>query len=145
MNTTTDWNAAQYLKFEDERTSPSIDLLARVPLQHIRSGVDLGCGPGNSTELLIQRYQGANIVGVDSSAAMLEKARARLPKTEFIQADIASWAPEDRFDLVFANAVVQWLPNHERLVPSLVRWLGPRGCLAVQMPDNLEEPSHLAM
>jgi trans-aconitate 2-methyltransferase len=145
MTATTDWNAAQYLKFEDERTRPSADLLARVPLQRIRSGVDLGCGPGNSTELLIQRYGAAGIVGMDSSAGMLEKARARLPGTGFIQADIAGWTPPGRFDLVFANAVLQWLPDHERLLPGLVRLLEPGGCLAVQMPDNLDEPSHVAM
>src|SRR4051794_5901187 len=102
MKTTTDWNADQYLKFEDERTRPSVDLLARVPLSDIRRGVDLGCGPGNSTELLIQRYKTAGIIGLDNSPAMLAQARTRLPDTEFIQDDLASWNPAERFDLVFA-------------------------------------------
>ncbi len=86
-----DWNARQYLKFEDERTRPPRDLLAQVPLQNPRLAVDLGCGPGNSTELLIERYPQSEIIGVDSSPDMLQKARERLPRCTFIEADIADW------------------------------------------------------
>ncbi|NTJ41614.1 trans-aconitate 2-methyltransferase [Agrobacterium larrymoorei] len=139
------WSAQQYLKFEDERTRPAQDLLARVPLEKIVSGYDLGCGPGNSTELLAERY-GVNVVtGVDSDEDMLEKAQARLPNTEFQKADLATWRPKQKADLLYANAVFQWLPDHIDVLVSLMDHLKPGGVLAVQMPDNLEEPTHLAM
>ncbi|WP_306891592.1 trans-aconitate 2-methyltransferase [Ancylobacter amanitiformis] len=140
-----DWNPGQYLKFEDERTRPAFDLLARVPLNEPRACLDIGCGPGNSTELLVHRYPRAVVEGMDSSASMLAKARERLPHMSFDQADIAIWQPKRSYDLLFANAVLQWVPEHERLFARLVRALTPGGCLAVQMPDNLAEPSHVAM
>ncbi len=140
-----DWNAASYLKFETDRTRPSIEMLGRVTLEAPRRVLDLGCGPGNSTELLAQRYPNAEILGLDSSPDMLSKARERLPQATFLEADIASWAPEKPFDLVFANAVLQWLPGHQTLFPRLLSWLSARGSLAIQMPDNLDEPSHALM
>lgn len=145
MTLAEDWSAATYLRFEDERTRPAADLLARVPLRHAAYAVDLGCGPGNSTELIARRFPEAEIVGIDSSPDMLAAARERLPRTTFLEADIAAWSPERRPDLIFANAVLQWLPNHETLLPRLLQMLTPGGALAVQMPDNLSEPSHAAM
>jgi trans-aconitate 2-methyltransferase len=139
------WNAAQYLKFEDERTRPARDLLARVPLETARRVIDLGCGPGNSTELLVERFGTSAVSGLDSDPDMLEKARARLPATGFLQADLESWRPNEKVDLLFANAVFQWLPGHLDLLAALIEHLAPGGVLAVQMPDNLDEPSHLAM
>ncbi|MFE1601735.1 trans-aconitate 2-methyltransferase [Methylobacterium sp. ID0610] len=139
------WDAAQYLKFADERTRPAADLLARVPLQAPARVVDLGCGPGNSTELLVARFPQADIRGLDSSPEMLDAARQRLPGIAFAEADIATFRPEPPPDLLFANAVLQWLPDHASLLPRLARSLAPGGCLAVQMPDNLEEPSHRLM
>ena len=139
------WSASQYVKFEDERTRPPRDLLAQVPLERIKRGADLGCGPGNSTELLIERFGAAHISGVDSDDDMLAAARKRLPYTTFTKADLATWQPEAPHDLFFANAVFQWVPDHGAVFERLMGHLRPGGVLAVQMPDNLDEPSHRAM
>jgi trans-aconitate 2-methyltransferase len=137
----TDWNARQYLRFEDDRTRPSRDLLAQVPLARVRLVIDLGCGPGNSTELLAERYPQAEIVGLDSSPDMLRQARERLPKCTFTQADLATWMPQERTDLLFANAVFQWVPDHPAVLRRLLEALPQGGVLAVQMPDNTNEPA----
>lgn len=136
-----DWNARQYLKFEDERTRPPRDLLAQVPLQSPRRVIDLGCGPGNSTELLIARYPQAEIVGVDSSSDMLRQARERLPYCAFAEADLATWIPQENTDLLFANAVFQWVPDHPAVLRRLLERLPDGGVLALQMPDNTDEPA----
>jgi trans-aconitate 2-methyltransferase len=140
-----DWNAAQYLKFEDERTRAARDLLARVPPGEYPSIVDLGCGPGNSTELLIERFPDAELAGVDRSPDMLRQARQRLPGVEFVEADLAAWTPSGRERLIFANAVFQWVPDRERVMRRLFEALPAGGVLAVQMPDNTSEPSHAAI
>ena len=140
-----DWNPALYARFEDERTGPTAGLLARVPLDAPRNVVDLGCGPGDSTELLVQRFPSARIVGTDSFQAMLAAARQRLPQISFELGDIANWAPAEPVDLAYAKASLQWVPEHERLLPRLLSTLAPGGVLAVQMPDNLDEPSHTLM
>jgi trans-aconitate 2-methyltransferase len=142
-----DWNPALYLRFADERTRPAAELLARVPLARARHVVDLGCGPGNSTELLAQRFPEARITGIDNSQAMLAAARQRLPQAGFALADIAAWAPNsgDAPDLIYANAALQWVGAHETLLPRLFALLAPGGVLAVQMPDNLGEPTHRLM
>ncbi|CAM3352969.1 trans-aconitate 2-methyltransferase [Paracidovorax anthurii] len=140
-----DWNPALYRRFEDERTRPAHELLARVPLPAASRVVDLGCGPGNSTELLARRFPQAHVAGIDTSAAMLQSARERLPAAEFLQADIAHWAPAEAPDLIYANASLQWVGGHESLIPRLFAALAPGGVLAIQMPDNREEPSHRLM
>ena len=139
------WSAAQYSKFEDERIRPAVDLLASVPLRTVAYATDLGCGTGSSTGLVADRYPGAKIVGVDSSENMLASARERLPDIRFLAGDIATWRASQSQDLIFANAVMQWLPDHEILFPSLLEQLTSGGSLAIQMPDNLSEPSHMAM
>lgn len=131
MSTT--WSPSQYLKFEDHRTRPAMDLLARVPAQDASDVTDIGCGPGNSTELLIERFPSANVLGMDSSSKMIESARARLPSYRFELADIASWKPEAPQDVLFANAVLQWLPDHEVLLPRLMSF--PQGWRHPGHPD----------
>jgi trans-aconitate 2-methyltransferase len=139
------WSASQYVAFEDERTRPVRDLLAAVPTVTATSVVDIGCGPGNSTELLAQRYPAARVTGLDSSSDMIEAARKRLPALHFALADIVGWADPGPFDLILANAVLQWVPDHATLLPALLAKLAPAGSLAIQMPDNLEEPAHRLM
>ncbi len=139
------WSAGQYLRFEDERTRPVRDLLAAVPTRNPERAIDLGCGPGNSTEVLRERFPNASIHGLDSSSAMIEAARGRLPDVPFEVADIRTWHPGARYDVILANAVVQWLPDHQTLLPRLVSLLREGGSLAVQMPDNLDQPSHRLM
>ncbi len=140
-----DWNPSLYLRFEDERTRPARDLLGRVPLASIAHAVDIGCGPGNSTELLAERWPGADLLGIDTSENMLADARKRLPSARFEKGDAATWHAGKAPDLIFANAVMQWVPGHAPLLPRLLAQTAPGGVLAVQMPDNLGEPSHRLM
>jgi len=116
-----------------------------VPLQQARLAIDLGCGPGNSTELVAARYPDARVIGVDSSNDMLQQVRNRLPKCEFIEADLSSWTSPEPADLLFANAVFQWVPNHLAVMKRAVEGLPEGGVFAAQMPDNTREPSHLLM
>ncbi|KQN52934.1 trans-aconitate methyltransferase [Pseudomonas sp. Leaf48] len=139
------WSARQYVAFEDERTRPARDLLAAIPAADVRSAIDIGCGPGNSTELLVERFANATVRGLDSSTDMIEAARKRLPQLQFDIADIDTWSDSGPFDVIFANAVLQWVPDHATLLPALVSKLAPGGSLAIQMPDNLNQPSHRLM
>lgn len=136
------WSARQYARFEDERTRPVRDLVAAIPRDEVRTAVDLGCGPGNSTEVLAARYPAATVRGLDSSDDMVRAARARLPDIPFDLADIADWRAPSPVDVILANASLQWLPDHAALYPRLVVQLAEGGCLAVQTPDNLAEPAH---
>jgi trans-aconitate 2-methyltransferase len=140
-----DWNPDLYRRFEDERTRPARELLARVPLAEASCVYDLGCGPGNSTELLVGRFPNARVVGTDNSETMLDSARKRLPTCTFDLSDIAQWQPADAPDLIYANASLQWVGAHETLLPRLFASLAPGGVLALQMPDNRDEPTHRLM
>ena len=104
------WDDRQYLKFANERTRPARELLTRVPLAAARRVVDLGCGPGNSTALLRDRWPDAQLTGVDDSAEMLTRARNELPSVEWIEADAGTFAPREPVDVLFSNALLQWLP-----------------------------------
>jgi trans-aconitate 2-methyltransferase len=140
-----DWNPVLYSKFEAERMRAARDLLARIPLDSAGLIYDLGCGPGSSAELLLRRFPDARIVGLDTSDAMLAHARVRAPRAEFVKQDIADWAPEDRPDLIFANAALQFLPDHDQLFRRLMSYLAPGGALAAQMPNTARESSHALM
>jgi trans-aconitate 2-methyltransferase len=139
------WNPAQYLKFGDERTQPCRDLVRRLRLENPRTIVDLGCGPGNSTQVLSARWPQAEITGVDSSEGMIETARKSSAKIAWSVGDIATWEPPVPFDLVFSNAALQWVPNHARILPGLFSRVAAGGALAFQVPANLDAPAHEAM
>ncbi|HEY4366094.1 MAG TPA: trans-aconitate 2-methyltransferase [Steroidobacteraceae bacterium] len=139
------WSADQYSRFENERNRPIRDLLSQIPTARVDSATDIGCGPGNSTELLRSRFPEAAISGMDSSPDMIETARKRLPGVHFEIADIATWSQPGPFDVILANASLQWVPDHAALLPALVGKLAAGGTLAVQMPDNLDEPAHRLM
>jgi len=140
-----DWNPILYAKFESERLRAARDLLAQVPLASADLVYDLGCGPGNSAELLLRRFPHARTIGLDTSDAMLARARIRARQAHFVKQDIAHWAPDDRPDLIFANAALQFLPDHDKLFPRLVSYLAPGGVFAAQMPNTARESSHALM
>jgi len=141
-----DWDPGQYLKFESGRNKPIRDLIGHVDLPSPSRIIDIGCGPGNSTAFLAKRWPGAEIIGLDSSAAMLEAARKRLPGLQWMEKDAAGdLSGLGTFDLVFSNAALQWMPKHEKLIPGLFTLLNPGGVLAVQMPQNQDSPLHRAL
>lgn len=138
-----DWNSEQYLKFKAQRTQPAIDLAARLGGSP-REIIDLGCGPGNSTRVLKNRFPGAHIIGADSSENMLARAREENPDLEFSPLDLNGdlSAFDGRFDVAFSNACFQWVQNHRELLPRVFGLLKPGGTLAVQIPMNFDEPIH---
>jgi trans-aconitate 2-methyltransferase len=136
------WDPDRYLTFADERGRPFVDLLARVGASAPRSVVDLGCGPGNLTALLADRWPDASVTGLDSSPEMVDKARASVPGIGFDVADLRSWAPDEPVDVLVSNATLQWVPGHLDLLPRLVSAVAPGGWLAFQVPGNFDEPSH---
>lgn len=140
-----DWQPALYKRFAGERERPALDLIQRIPLDHPGFIVDLGCGAGNVTALLRARWPQSRLMGMDNSPGMLTAARAVLPDVEFVEGDATRWSPPEPADLLFTNAVLQWLPDHEHLFPRLFEQLKPGGVLAVQMPRNFDRPSHTLM
>jgi trans-aconitate 2-methyltransferase len=140
-----DWNPSIYLKFKNERTQPSIDLAARIAVDSPATIVDLGCGPGNSTKILADKWPNAQITGIDNSVEMLTKAKADYPAISWVNADIATLPGSNKFDVVFSNATLQWLKRHETLIPQLFHLTNQSGALAVQVPANQNSPLHQAL
>ena len=136
------WDPAQYLKFAGPRLRPAIDLLQRIDVEAPGSVYDLGAGAGNVTRLIAARWPAARIVGVDGSAEMLTKAAAENPGIEWRLADLATWRPERPADIIYSNAALHWLDDHDRLFRGLFAALAPRGVLAVQIPRNFGARSH---
>ena len=139
------WNPKTYLAFADERTRPAADLLARVPTEAPKRVADLGCGPGNSTALLVARWPEANVEGLDSSPQMIETAKASDIRADFKLADIAAWTPDAPYDVIFSNATYQWLDDHKVLLPRLMAFVAKGGVFAFQVPNNQYAPSHELM
>lgn len=136
------WDPSLYLAFGGLRTRPAEDLLARVPHPAPATVVDLGCGPGNSTRLLADRWPDAEVIGIDSSETMLERARADHPDVRFELGDMTNWSPDEPVDVVFANASLHWLPDHSTRLRPLLEHVATGGSLAMQIPNNSDQPSH---
>jgi len=139
------WDPAQYTKFADHRLRPAIDLLNHVSLVSPRLVVDLGCGTGNVTRLLAERWPSAAVQGLDNSSEMLEKARTETGEIHWREANIVDWAPDEKPDLIYSNAVLHWVDGHTVLFPRLIEYLNDGGCLAVQMPLSWDAQSHRLM
>ena len=136
------WDPNKYLQFESHRTRPVGELLARVPLAAPSLVADLGCGPGNSTAVLAERWPEARIIGIDNSSEMIERARSAVPHAEWLLADISNWQPAQPVDVVFANASLQWVPQPEAVLRRLFSFVAPGGAFAFQIPANQEGPPH---
>jgi trans-aconitate 2-methyltransferase len=139
------WDPGQYLKFADQRLRPALDLLNRVDVARPDRVYDLGAGTGHVTRFLRERWPKARITGVDGSREMLAEAAAAAPEISWQHADLATWRPSEPADVIYSNAALQWLGEHDRLFPALFAALGPAGVLAVQMPRNFRAPSHTAI
>ena len=145
----TGWNPGQYHRFSDHRLRPALELLGRVPLINASLVYDLGCGSGNVTRVIAERFAGARVAGVDLSSHMLAKAAETPGRIEWIRADIAQWeperAPERAPEVIYSNAALHWVDDHATLFPRLFGFVAPGGCLAVQMPLSFSMTSHVLM
>lgn len=136
------WDPDRYLRFADHRSRPGVELLARVPDVDARRIVDLGCGTGNLTALLAQRWPEADITGIDSSEEMIDRARRDHPSITWTISDIELWVPDGPIDLIFSNAALHWVDDHQAQFKRLRSLLADGGVLAVQLPDNWDAPTH---
>src|SRR5690349_6330946 len=138
------WDPAVYRRFGAERSRPFFDLVARIGAEHPRVVADLGCGPGELTRTLAERWPGARVTGIDSSAEMIAKATAEPGPVDFRLGDIAGWRPEPDVDVVVTNAALQWVPGHEEMLARWERELPAGAWLAMQVPGNFDSPGHRA-
>lgn len=137
------WDPGRYLQFAEERGRPFFDLTARVFADQPGQVVDLGCGPGQLTATLAERWPTARVLGLDSSVDMIEHARQLIgERLTFARADAVEWVPDQPVDVLVSNATLQWVPGHRQLLPGWVSALAPAGWLAIQVPGNFDQPSH---
>ena len=141
----TTWEPQTYLRYADIRFRAGLDLLARIPKLEYRTIYDLGCGTGHLTKILADTFPDSKVVGVDSSTEMLAEARREFRTIGWQQDDITSWQPAAPADLIYSNAALQWVPDHETLLPRLLNTLQTGGVLAMQVPRHFESPSHLGL
>ena len=140
------WDPAQYERYKAYRDRPALDLMAQIPGDlEPREICDLGCGPGEHAAVLKRRHPQARVHGLDSSEDMLARGRARPEDIDWVLAGIEDWRPEVAPDLIFSNAALQWLGDHETLMPRLMTALAPGGVLAVQMPATFPTIWHRLM
>lgn len=139
-----EWDSEVYKRFEKERTQPALDLAAKIPLTEPKRILDIGCGPGNSTRVLADRFPAARVIGADSSPEMIRKAKEDHPDLDFILFDASRDFDtlNEEFDVVFSNACIQWIPHHVELLKNMMSVLRKNGVLAVQTPMNYREPIH---
>lgn len=139
-----DWSSKQYVKFINERTQPAYDLAGRIDMNEPENILDIGCGPGNSTEILCKMFPNARVTGIDSSTDMIETARRSVPGAQFKLCDAGMGLDSitEKYDIVFSNACIQWIPDHEKLLKSMMGLLRSGGKLAVQTPMNFDQPIH---
>jgi trans-aconitate 2-methyltransferase len=136
-----DWNPDLYLKYRNERTQPAIDLIGRIDIGFTPGNIlDIGCGAGNSSQALLQRWPEAKLTGIDNSVNMIEKAKASYPDNTWIVADASDYATNVKYDIVFSNATIQWIPNHDNLFKRLFNLVNNNGVLAIQIPRFDEMP-----
>ncbi|ORX50658.1 Trans-aconitate 2-methyltransferase [Piromyces finnis] len=140
----TDWDAELYNRFEKDRTLPSIDLVNSISLKNPRKIIDIGCGIGNSTIVLKNKFVNAQIIGIDSSDDMLIKAKNDYPELEFIKLDAEKELDllKEKYDIVYSNACIQWIPDHKNLIFKLFNILSNNGMLAIQIPQHEKHPMH---
>lgn len=141
MQQNKDWNPDLYLKYRNERTQPAIDLISKIAITvQPKSILDIGCGPGNSSQALLHRWPEAALTGIDSSISMIEKAKTSYPANTWIVADASQYISSKKYDIVFSNATIQWIPNHAALFKKLFDLTNPGGVLAIQVPRFNEMP-----
>jgi len=142
-----DWSPEQYLKYKTERTQPALDLVNRINVLNPKKILDVGCGPGNSTEVLYNKYPNAFILGIDKSKEMITTAKMNYPNLDFKLCDVSRDLSEldSDFDIVFSNACIQWVPDHEILLKNMINLLNENGVLAVQIPMHYNEPIQKAI
>lgn len=140
------WNPSVYLQFADQRSRPFFDLTSRIDADSPGTVVDLGCGPGQLTATLAERWPSATVTGIDSSPEMIKQATTYASdRVSFVVGDLRDWRPEEPVDVIISNATLQWIPEHRSLLPILIDRLAVGGCLAFQVPGNFDQPSHVLL
>lgn len=138
------WNPEQYNKFKGQRAKPFYDFKSLIERKPINQALDLGCGTGELTRILFDDLRPEKMQGLDSSAEMLfESEKFKAPGLSFLSADITKYEPTEKLDLIFSSAALQWVPDHERLLPKFLSWVSKGGQVAIQMPVNFDHPSHV--